>query len=69
MLFVCLVSLREAFLSSGGGWQTIRDPIHGDIYLLPAAVAVMDTLPVQRLRELKQTGAAYYVYPGASHNR
>lgn len=52
-----------------GAWQTMHDPIHGDMYLLPAGVAVMDTCPVQRLRELKQLGAGYYVFPGASHNR
>lgn len=32
-------------------------------------VDAIDTPQVQRLRELKQLGTAYYVFPGSSHNR
>lgn len=46
-----------------------NDPIHGHFKLQPITCAFVDTRPYQRLRKLKQLGFAYYVYPGASHNR
>lgn len=46
-----------------------NDPIHGHIELDPICVKVIDTPQFQRLRRLKQLGGAYYVFPGASHNR
>ncbi|KAK3086746.1 hypothetical protein FSP39_022760, partial [Pinctada imbricata] len=50
-------------------FQIVKDPIHGFIELNPLVVKIIDTPQFQRLRHLKQLGAAYYVYPGASHNR
>ena len=47
----------------------LNDPIHGLIELDYLSVSVIDTPHFQRLRHLKQLGAAYYVYPGATHNR
>ncbi|KAK3259815.1 hypothetical protein CYMTET_31200, partial [Cymbomonas tetramitiformis] len=46
-----------------------NDPIWGHIYLNPECNDVIDTPQFQRLRELKQLGTSYYVFPGATHNR
>ncbi len=49
--------------------KTLRDAVHGDIRLKPEEVAVLDTPPMQRLRGIRQLGAAYLVYPAAQHSR
>ncbi|KAL7754222.1 hypothetical protein RI367_000203 [Sorochytrium milnesiophthora] len=49
--------------------RAIHDPCHGDIELDDLSWRVIDTPQFQRLRELKQLGTAYYVFPGATHNR
>jgi HD superfamily phosphohydrolase len=51
------------------GSKKLRDPVHKDIYLSPAELAVLDTPQLQRLRGIRQLGAAFYVYPGAQHTR
>ena len=47
----------------------IFDPIHGVISIDPLAKKIIDTVEFQRLRNIKQLGCCYYVFPGASHNR
>lgn len=47
----------------------IRDPIHGDMSFSKREVQVIDTYEVQRLRGLRQLGAANLVYPGCVHTR
>src|SRR5690606_7249988 len=49
--------------------MVIRDPVHGDIYLLPGEEEILDSPPVQRLRGIKQNGTGYLVYPGCVHTR
>ena len=49
--------------------KTINDPVHGHIQLSSEAMSVIDTPHFQRLRDLKQLGSTYLVFPGASHNR
>ncbi|CAE6458669.1 unnamed protein product [Rhizoctonia solani] len=49
--------------------RVYKDPVH-DYVELPAGLScIVDTPQFQRLRELKQLGSAYYVFPGAAHNR
>jgi len=47
----------------------IRDPVHGYIPVTEAELKILDTMPVQRLRGIKQLSIASLVYPGADHSR
>jgi HD superfamily phosphohydrolase len=49
--------------------KVIYDNIHGTIPLPPTIVHCIDTPEFQRLREVKQLGAASRVYPAATHTR
>ncbi len=49
--------------------KKIRDPVHKDIYLSKDELQILDTPEMQRLRGIRQLGAAFYVYPGAHHSR
>jgi deoxynucleoside triphosphate triphosphohydrolase SAMHD1 len=55
--------------ASGERVKVINDPIHSHIELRSHVLEVLDTPAVQRMRDLKQLGGTYLVYPGASHNR
>ncbi|XP_033117256.1 deoxynucleoside triphosphate triphosphohydrolase SAMHD1-like [Anneissia japonica] len=46
-----------------------NDPIHGTILVHPLCVKIINTSQFQRLRQIKQLGCCYFIYPGASHNR
>ncbi|MFZ5623168.1 MAG: HD domain-containing protein [Gemmatimonadota bacterium] len=50
-------------------YEVVRDPLWDNIRLDAAALAVLDTPPVQRLRYVRQLGHAFLVYPGATHTR
>ncbi|XP_010242985.1 PREDICTED: deoxynucleoside triphosphate triphosphohydrolase SAMHD1 homolog isoform X2 [Nelumbo nucifera] len=47
----------------------VLDNVHGTITLDPLSLRFIDTEQFQRLRDLKQLGLAYMVYPGAVHSR
>jgi HD superfamily phosphohydrolase len=49
--------------------EVIRDPLWDNITLDGAALALLDTPAVQRLRYIRQLGHAFLVYPGATHSR
>jgi len=49
--------------------KIINDPIHGHIEMPSYCVDMIDTPQFQRLRDLKQLGVSYLIFPGASHNR
>lgn len=50
-------------------YSVVRDPVHGDVYLTHEEIALLDTPQMQRLRGVKQLGAADLVFPGARHTR
>jgi len=50
-------------------FMRVRDPVHGDIVIDPAAKSVMATMAMQRLRGIKQLGLTHLVYPGCVHTR
>ena len=49
--------------------KKLRDAVHKDIRLSEGELRTIDTPQMQRLRGIRQLGAAYYVYPGAQHTR
>ena len=50
-------------------FHEIRDPVHGFITVDTPERDVLDTPPVQRLRDIHQLAMEYLVYPGATHKR
>lgn len=49
--------------------KVIFDPIHKYMKFDKLLLKIIDTIEFQRLRNIKQLGLCYYVFPGASHNR
>ena len=62
-------TLLHRFMSYTLCVQVLHDSVHKSIRLGPLAVKIMDSPQFQRLRDLKQLGTSYLVFPGASHNR
>ncbi|GES92426.1 HD phosphohydrolase domain-containing protein [Rhizophagus clarus] len=50
-------------------YKRIQDPIHGLMEFNDWIIKFIDTEHFQRLRNIKQLGTTYYVYPGAIHSR
>lgn len=49
--------------------KEVFDPIHEFITITPLMQQIINTPEMQRLRELKQLGATYFVFPSATHSR
>ena len=50
-------------------YEVVRDPLWDNIRIDAAALDVLDTPAMQRLRYVRQLGHAFLVYPGATHTR
>ncbi|KAF7799951.1 hypothetical protein EIP86_011194 [Pleurotus ostreatoroseus] len=50
-------------------FRTFKDTIHGWVTFNERVCKIIDTPHFQRLRNVKQLGTSYYVWPAASHNR
>lgn len=50
-------------------FEVVRDPLWNTIRLDATALRIIDTPEFQRLRQIRQLGLAYLVYPGATHTR
>lgn len=50
-------------------YKLFRDTIHGFIEVSDQEADIIDTLPFQRLRRIKQLGMSYLVFQGAEHSR
>lgn len=55
--------------SNQGSYKVMADPVHSTMMIPDVVRRVCDTQQFQRLRDLKQLGTCYLVFPGASHNR
>ncbi|XP_077982441.1 deoxynucleoside triphosphate triphosphohydrolase SAMHD1-like [Glandiceps talaboti] len=64
-----LLQLFQEIFQHNSNLKVFNDPIHGHIEFHPLCVKIIDTPQFQRLRDIKQLGACYFVFPGASHNR
>lgn len=49
--------------------KIIYDPIHKYMKFDLILLKIIDTIEFQRLKNIKQLGLCYHVFPGASHNR
>ena len=49
--------------------KRINDAVHGTIGLSKIEVQIIDSQVFQRLRNVKQLGLAYYVFPGVDYSR
>jgi HD superfamily phosphohydrolase len=47
----------------------INDPVHGFIGITDIEAKIIDSLPYQRLRRIKQLSGGHFVYPTAEHTR
>lgn len=63
------LSLAEYWAFRERCGTAFADAVYGQLRLAPLSVQLLDTEPLQRLRQLKQLGCAPFVFPSAEHTR
>ena len=64
--FLCIFEQQSAMAKQ---IHEIRDPLYGFIHLTTEERRVLNSRPVQRLRNIHQLGLTYLVFPSATHRR
>lgn len=67
MVFLHIISLWPCL--SMDSLTTFNDPVHKTIVVHPLCLKIIDTPEFQRLRNIRQCGICYFVYPSATHSR
>ena len=49
--------------------KVINGPFYRPMYFYPLIIAIVDTPPFQRLKDIKQLGRTSYIYTGRVHSR
>jgi len=62
-------SSSPGYLLLPSEYEVVKDPVHGYIRLYDHERKIINSKAFQRLRRIKQTVSAHYVYPGATHTR
>lgn len=58
-----------ALINMSERYKIIQDPVNGPIKVRPGLIALLDSPEMQRLRQIRQLGLVYMVFPGAQHTR
>lgn len=62
-------AMCPVLINMKGEYKIIQDPVNGPIKVGNRLLSIIDAPEVQRLREIKQLGMVYLVFPGAQHSR
>jgi len=67
--FAKTASVEEKWENLIRPFKVIRDAVHGDIWVTKLEAKIIDEKIFQRLRQIRQLGPTYLVYPSAHHTR
>ncbi len=62
-------AMCPALINMPEKYKIVQDPVNGPIKVGHRLIGLLDTKEIQRLRQIKQLGMVYMVFPGAQHTR